>query len=201
LITSQQVREAFDIRREPDALRDRYGRHLFGQAALMGRRMVEAGVRFVTVLWDGPGVYSWDSHEALTPSLKDHLLPGLDQGLSALLEDLEDRGLLDETLVVCVGEMGRTPKFQNRGKADGRDHWSFCFPCLLAGAGVRGGIAYGRSDKDAAWPLDHPVSPEDLASTIFDALGIDPHAYLLMDKQGRPLTLVDGGRPLQELFA
>jgi hypothetical protein len=201
LMTAGRVREAFDIRREPDTLRDRYGRHLFGQAALMGRRMIEAGARFVTVLWDGPGVYSWDSHEALTPSLRDHLLPGLDEGLSALLEDMRDRGLLDETLVVCVGEMGRTPKFQNRGKADGRDHWSYCFPCLVAGAGVRGGMAYGRSDKDAAWPSDHPVSPEDLACTVFDALGIDPHGHLLNDKQGRPMALVEGGRPLRELFA
>ena len=201
LITSDKMRHAFDIRRESDRLRDHYGRALFGQSALMGRRMIEAGARFVTVLWDGPGVYSWDSHQSLTPSLKDHLLPGLDQGLSALLEDLSDRGLLDETLVVCLGEMGRTPKFNNRGNADGRDHWSYCFPCVLAGAGIRGGVAYGRSDKDAAHPSDRPVTPEDLACTIFDALGIDPHAHALKDMLGRPMALVDGGRPLRELFA
>jgi hypothetical protein len=200
LITSQKMRQAFDIRREPDRLRNLYGRHLFGQAALMGRRMIEAGARFVTVLWDGPGVYSWDSHDHLTASLKNHLLPGLDQGLSALLQDMNDRGLLAETLVVCVGEMGRTPQFQNRGNQDGRDHWSYCFPCVLAGAGVRGGITYGRSDKDAAYPHDQPVAPEDLACTIFDALGIDPHSFI-QDKQGRPVALVDGGRSLSELFA
>jgi len=200
LLTSTKVRAAFDVRGEPASLRDRYGRHLFGQSALLGRRLIEAGARFVTVLWDGPGVYSWDSHESLTSSLKDHLLPGLDQALSTLLEDLAERGLLDDTLVVCVGEMGRTPKFQNRGSADGRDHWSFCFPCLLAGAGIPGGITLGRSDKDAAFPLDRPVSPEDLACTVFEALGIDPHAHLLNDKQGRPLTLVDGGEALRELF-
>jgi uncharacterized protein (DUF1501 family) len=132
--------------------------------------------------------------------LKNHLLPVLDQGLSALLEDMQDRGLLDETLVVCVGEMGRTPKFMNRGNVDGRDHWSYCFPCLVAGGGVRGGTTYGQSDKDAAFPLERPVSPEDLACTIFTALGIDPHQFV-PDKQGRPQALVHGGRALAELFA
>jgi hypothetical protein len=204
LVTSPAMRAALDLRREPARLRDRYGRHLFGQSLLLGRRMIEAGARFVTAVWDmavrGDSLSGWDSHEGLTRTLKNHLLPGLDQGLSALLEDMKDRGLLAEKLVVCVGEMGRTPQFQNRGREDGRDHWSYCFPCVLAGAGVRGGIAYGRSDKDAAYPADRPVSPEDLACTLFDALGIDPHA-MIPDKQGRPVALVDGGRPLRELFA
>lgn len=204
MVTSQRMRLAFDIRRESDPLRDRYGRNLFGQSALMGRRVIEAGARFVTVLWDvavrGSNFAGWDSHEGLAGTLKDHLLPGLDQGLSALLDDLDDRGLLDETLVVCVGEMGRTPKFENRGNSDGRDHWSFCFPCLLAGGGIRGGTTYGRSDKDAAHPIERPVSPEDLACTIFGALGIDPHQFI-PDKQGRPQALVHGGRSLEELFA
>ncbi len=198
------MRAALDVRRERDTLRDRYGRHLFGQSLLVGRRLVEAGARFVTVLWDngvrGESRAGWDSHEGLTPILKNHLLPGLDQSLTALLDDLADRGLLDETLVVCLGEIGRTPMFQNRGHQDGRDHWSFCFPCVLAGAGVRGGVAYGKSDRDAAYPSDQPVSPEDLACTIFDALGIDPHGAIA-DRQGRPVPLVDGGRPLRELFA
>jgi hypothetical protein len=114
---------------------------------------------------------------------------------------MHDRGLLDETLVVCLGEMGRTPRVGNRGQADGRDHWRSCFPCLIAGAGVPGGVTYGRSDKEAGQPLDHPVSPEDLACTIFHALGIDPHAPLLRDRQGRPVALVDGGRTLEALFA
>jgi uncharacterized protein (DUF1501 family) len=204
LVTSQAMRAALDVRRERAQLRDRYGRHLFGQSLLLGRRMIEAGARFVTVLWDsavrGDSLSGWDSHQGLTRIMKDHLLPGLDQGLSALLGDMSDRGLVEETLVVCVGEMGRTPKFQNRGQEDGRDHWSYCFPCLLAGAGVRGGITYGRSDKDAAYPADGPVSPEDLACTLFDALGIDLHG-MIPDKQGRPVALVDGGRPLRELFA
>jgi hypothetical protein len=195
LVTSEKIRTALDIRREPARLRDLYGRHLFGQSTLMGRRMIEAGARFVTVLWDAPDGYSWDSHRN-SDDVKKHLLPGLDQALAALLTDLEDRGLLDETLVVCVGEMGRTP----HGNAQwGRGHWSYCYPAVLAGAGIRGGSLYGRSDRDAAYPAEHPVSPEDLAATIFDALGIDPHGFL-HDRQGRPVSLVEGGRPLRALF-
>ncbi|HMC65381.1 MAG TPA: DUF1501 domain-containing protein [Gemmataceae bacterium] len=196
LVLSEKIRTALDIRREPSRLRDQYGRHLFGQATLMGRRMIEAGARFVTVAWDAPDGYSWDSHRD-SQDVKKHLLPGLDQALSALLGDLKDRGLLDETLVVCLGEMGRTPKGNARW---GRDHWSYCFPVLLAGAGVRGGIVYGRSDKDAGYPVEQPVSPEDIACTIFDALGIDPHGFIY-DKQNRPVGLMDGGRPLRDLFA
>lgn len=204
LLGSERIAAAFDIRREPARLRDQYGRNLFGQSLLMGRRLIEAGARFVTVAWDlavrGDNMGSWDMHAGLERVMKDHLLPGLDWGLSALLDDLQARGLLDETLVIAVGEMGRTPRFENRGQQDGRDHWSYCFPCVLAGAGVRGGIAYGRSDNDAAWPVDRPVSPEDLACTIYHALGIDPLAQLLQDRQGRPVALVDGGETLTELF-
>lgn len=198
LMTSKEIGEAFDIRREPDKLRDQYGRNLFGQSLIMGRRMIEAGARFVTVAWDlavrGDGMGSWDMHNGLERVMKNHLLPGFDQGFAALLDDMSERGLLDETLVIVVGEMGRTPRY-----LDGRGHWSYCFPCVLAGAGVRGGMTYGRSDKDAAWPLEHAVNPEDLACTIYDALGIDPHAHLLRDIQGRPVALVDGGSPLDQL--
>lgn len=195
LVTSEKMRSAFDIRRESAALRDRYGRHLFGQSALMGRRMIEAGARFVTVLWDAPDGYSWDSHRN-SDDVKKHLLPGTNQALTALLTDLEDRGLLDETMVVCVGEMGRTPK----GNANwGRDHWGFCFPAVLAGGGIRGGAVYGKSDKDAAYPVDHPVGPEDLAATVFHALGIAPETRIY-DQLGRPVPVMDGGRPLEELF-
>jgi uncharacterized protein (DUF1501 family) len=204
LVTSAKLRAAFDIRREPARLRDRYGRHLFGQSLLLGRRLLEAGGRFVTVVWDmavrGVARSGWDMHEGLEQVMRDHLLPGLDQGLSALLDDMAGRGLLEETLVVCLGEMGRTPRFQNRGALDGRDHWSYCFPCVLAGAGVRARIAVGQSDKDAAFPSDRPVSPADLACTIFDALGIDPHGTI-PDKQGRPLALVEGGLPLHDVFS
>lgn len=201
MLTSNTLREALELRREPDALRDRYGRNLFGQSLIMGRRLIEAGTRFVTVIWDmSDGAASgWDSHNFLTGSLRNYLLPGLDRGLSALLRDMQDRGLLDETLVVAVGEMGRTPKFTNRGTNDGRDHWSYCFPAILAGAGVQGGTTYGTSDRDAAYPLDHPVSCPDLTATIFHALGIDPDGHI-PDKQGRPTALVDGGQVLHDLF-
>lgn len=195
LATSEKMRAAFDIRRESPQLRDRYGRHLFGQTVLMGRRMIEAGARFVTCLWDAPDGYSWDSHRN-SDDVRQHLLPGLDQAVSALLEDMSDRGLLDETLVVCLGEMGRTPK----GNASwGRDHWGYCFPALLAGAGIRGGAVHGRSDKDAAYPLDKPVSPQNLGATIFHALGISPDARIY-DALGRPVPVMDGGEPLVELF-
>lgn len=196
LVTSEKMRAAFDIRRESPELRDRYGRHLFGQSMLMGRRMLEAGARFVTVLWDCPDGYSWDSHRT-SDDVKKHLLPGLDQSLSALLDDLAQRGLLDETLVVCLGEMGRTPKPDT--PQWGRGHWSHCFPALLAGGGIRGGALYGRSDKDAAYPADQPVSPESLAATVFHALGISPDTRV-HDSQGRPVSILDGGRPLVELF-
>ncbi len=196
LVTSEKIRTAFDITREPAALRDRYGRHLFGQSALMGRRMVEAGCRFVTVAWDAPDGYGWDSH-VTSHDLDRHLLPGLDQTLSALITDLAERRMLDETLVVAVGEMGRTPKPDTAQW--GRGHWSHCFPCVLAGGGIRGGIVYGTSDRDAAYPKDHPVSPEDLAATIYTALGIDP-GLQLPDRLGRPDSIVENGRPLLPLF-
>lgn len=195
LVMSDQIRTALDIRQEKEELRDRYGRHLFGQSVLMGRRMVEAGSRFVTVLWDAPDGYSWDSHRS-SKHLEQHLVPGFDQAFSALIEDLDQRGLLDETLVVAVGEMGRTPKGNG---AWGRGHWSYCFPCLLAGAGIQGGLLYGESDKTAAYPKDKPTSPEDLAATIYWALGIDPEIRL-PDAQGRPVPIVEGGRVLRELF-
>jgi len=196
LVTSDKIRTALDIRRESAKMRDRYGRHLFGQSTLLGRRMVEAGSRFVTVLWDAPDGYSWDSHRS-SKHLEKHLVPGFDQAYSALIEDLDNRGLLDETLVVAVGEMGRTPKANG---AWGRGHWSYCFPCVLAGAGIRGGITYGSSDKEAAYPKDRPVSPEDLAATIYWALGVDPDIRL-PDAQGRPVQIIEGGRPLTELFS
>ena len=196
LVTSEKMRAAFDIRRETPQVRDRFGRHLFGQSMLMGRRMIEAGARVVTVLWDCPDGYSWDSH-LHSHDVGQHLLPGLDQSLSALLEDLSERGLLDETLVVCLGEMGRTP----RGNANwGRDHWGYCFPALLAGGGIQGGTVYGRSDKHAAYPLDKPVSPQNLGATIFHALGISSDTRI-HDALGRPVPVMEGGQPLVELFS
>ena len=195
LVTSDQIRSAFDIQKESPALRDRYGRHLFGQSVLMGRRMIEAGSRFVTVIWDAPDGYSWDSHRR-SDDLRDHLVPKFDQSFSALLTDMEDRGLLDETLVVAVGEMGRTP---NANGNWGRGHWSYCFPCVMAGAGIRGGVTYGTSDKNAGHPIEDAVSPEDLAATLYNSLGIS-HEIQLPDAQGRPVSIVDGGTPIYELF-
>lgn len=195
LVTSEKTRTALDIRREPAELRDRYGRNLFGQSVLLARRLVEAGVRYCTVHWDAPDGYSWDSH-VHSDDVTKHLIPGLDAALSSLITDLDQRGLLDETLVVCLGEMGRTPAANDKW---GRNHWSTLFPAVLAGAGVRGGICYGSSDKDAAYPIDKPVRPEDLAATIYEALGIDPHLQL-PDAFGRPINMIEGGRPLSEIF-
>ncbi len=195
LVTSSRTRQALDIRSEDDDLRDRYGRNLFGQSTLLARRLVEAGVRFVTVHYDAVDGYSWDSHRS-SKHLQEHLIPGLDHALSALLVDLDERGLLDETLVVAMGEMGRTPKANS---AWGRGHWSTLFPAVLAGAGIRGGIVYGETDKEAAYPISHPVTPEDLAATIYYALGIDP-AGRIRDVDGRPHEIAAGGRPLVELF-
>jgi len=195
LITSERTRQALDIRQEPAALRDRYGRHLFGQSTLLARRLVEAGARFVTVAWDTVDGYSWDSHTN-SNDVQKHLLPGLDSALATLIEDLSERGLLDETLIVCLGEMGRTPTATGNW---GRNHWSTLFPAVLAGGGIQGGVVYGTSDKDAAYASSHPTSPEDLAATVLHALGID-HEMRLLDSQGRPTPAVDGGTPLVNLF-
>ena len=195
LVTSEQARRAFDIRRESASLRDRYGRHLYGQSCLMARRLVEAGVRFVTVHYDCVDGYSWDSHRS-SQHLEKHLIPTFDQALAALLSDLDERGLLDETLVVALGEMGRTPQANAKW---GRGHWSTLFPAVVAGAGVRGGMIYGETDRDAGYPIDKPVSPEDLAATIYEALGIDS-GLRLPDRHGRPVDIVQGGRPLEEIF-
>jgi hypothetical protein len=195
LVTSEKTREALNIRNEPAKTRDLYGRHLFGQAALMARRLVEAGTRFVTVHYEACDGYSWDSH-VHSDDVRDHLLPTFDQALAALLTDLDERGLLSETLVVALGEMGRTPQPTPRW---GRGHWSTLFPAVLAGAGIRGGTTLGASDKDAAHPIEYPTSPESLAATIYQALGIDP-GMRLMDPLGRPVPIVEGGSPVEALF-
>lgn len=195
LATSSATRKALDIKQEPAELRDRYGRNLFGQSTLLARRLVEAGTRFVTVHFDAVDGYGWDSHTT-SNDLQKSLLPALDNALASLVGDLQDRGLLDETLVVAMGEMGRTPQ---ANATWGRSHWSTLFPAVLAGGGIKRGFVYGSSDKDAAYSLDTPVSPEDLAATIYTALGIDPHLQL-PDPQGRPVSIVDGGRVLESLF-
>src|SRR5690606_3495625 len=195
LVTSEKTRSALDLTRETDPIRDAYGRHLFGQSALMARRLVEAGTRFVTVHYDCVDGYSWDSHSH-SNDVRDHLLPTLDQALSALVVDLDERGLLADTLVVCMGEMGRTPKANANW---GRDHWSTLFPAVLAGGGITRGGLYGETDADAAYAVTPPVSPEDLAATIYHALGISPETRIT-DREGRPVPIVDGGAPVLSLF-
>jgi uncharacterized protein (DUF1501 family) len=162
---------------------------------LLARRLVEAGTRFVTVHYDACDGYSWDSH-VHSRDLKNHLLPTFDEALSALLVDLDQRGLLAETLVVAVGEMGRTPK---PTKEWGRGHWSTLFPAVVAGAGIRGGTTWGTSDKDGAYAVENITSPEDLAATIYYAMGIDPKTQL-QTLDGRPVPLVSDGSPIRELF-
>lgn len=194
LVTSSRTRDALDLGREPAEVRDSYGRHLFGQACLMARRLVEAGTRFVTVHYDCCDGYGWDSH-VHSDDVRRFLLPTFDQALSALLLDLERSGLLSETLVVALGEMGRTAK---PTKDWGRNHWSTLFPAVIAGAGVRGGTTWGASDKNGEYPIEHPTSPEDLAATIYKALGIDPATVLTMP-DGRP-TAISTGTPIGGIF-
>ncbi len=194
LTTSTAARQAFDLEGEPTALRDRYGRHPFGQGLLLSRRLVEAGVRLVTVNWMRDDAF-WDTHSKNFSQLRESLLPPFDRAFSALLEDLSARGLLDETLVVCLGEFGRTPKINANA---GRDHWAACNTVVLAGAGIRGGAVYGASDALAAYPASAPVTPDDLSATIYHALGLDP-ATEIVDPLGRPLPLSRGG-PVHALF-
>lgn len=187
LVTSSGARRAFDLAQETAPTRERYGPSAFGQGLLLARRLVEAGVRLVTVNWARDDAF-WDTHANNFRSLKNDLLPPFDTAFSALLEDLDSRGLLEETLVVCLGEFGRTPEIN---KAAGRDHWAACNSVVLAGGGVRGGLVYGSSDRIAAYPETDPVSPEGLAATIYHALGI-PAQTPLTDRLGQPVRLCAG---------
>jgi hypothetical protein len=172
LLASGGTRRAFDIASEPDRVRDRYGRHLFGQSILLGRRLVEAGVRLVHVNWIRILEQGWDTHNDNFNALKNNLLPPTDQAFAFLLEDMQARGLLDDTLVILMGEFGRSPKITAANA--GREHWPDVFTILLAGAGIPGGRLHGSSDKHGAYPLDHRITPGELAATIYHALGIDP---------------------------
>ncbi len=192
LVTSPEARQAFDLEAEGDRSRDRYGRHTFGQSLLLGRRLLESGVKLVTVYWhrDKPGVdTTWDTHASNFKQLKDRLLPQVDQPLSALLDDLASRGMLDDTLVVWMSEFGRTPKVNNSDA--GRDHWGLCNTIWMAGAGVPGGHVYGASDRIASEPVSDPVSPADLSATIYHLLGVDPRS-LIHDALDRPLQISEG---------
>jgi uncharacterized protein (DUF1501 family) len=212
LLSGSATRQAFDVEREPLAVRDRYGRHPLGQNLLLARRLIEAGVRLVSVVaWCGlaPGdkflsVETWDMHGNAGIDIFGKgwnglgwALPCCDEAVSALLEDLHQRGLLDSTLVVLVGEFGRTPRISRGGSALGRDHWPNCYSAMLAGASIRGGAVYGASDKQAAYVKDRPVSPEDFAATLLHALGISPQTPISPD--GFSLR-ASTGRPIVELF-
>lgn len=187
LLTSPAVRRAFDVSQEPAPLRERYGQTPFGQGCLLARRLVESGVSLVTVNWERDDAY-WDTHSDNFNLHKKKLLPNMDQGFSSLLLDLEERGMLDETLIVWLGEFGRTPTIN---KNAGRDHWAACNTVVLAGAGLRGGMIHGASDRQAAYPARDPVGPEDLAATIYHLLGIAPHR-LLRTPEGQPVPLSTG---------
>jgi uncharacterized protein (DUF1501 family) len=199
LLSSPAAQRAFDITAEPAQTRARYGRHVFGQSVLLARRLVEAGVRLVHVNWvrhdNGKGGQGYDSHRDHLAWAKTELLPPTDAAFSALLSDLMDRGLLHETLVIMMGEFGRTPRFNKNG---GRDHWPRCFSVVLAGGGLKGGTVHGASDKIGAYPTSNPVTPQDLIATLYDCLGVDPHT-LIYDLQHRPYVLVEG-TPLHALL-
>jgi hypothetical protein len=197
LLDSGTTREAFDIRAEPEAVRDRYGRDVFGQSVLLARRLIEAGVRLVHVNWLIPdGGTGWDTHKDNFNDLKRNLLPPVDRAVAALLDDLSALGRLDETLVVMTGEFGRTPKVN--GNQAGRDHWSSAFSVFLAGAGIPGGMILGATDRQAAYPLERRVTPAELAATIFHALGIDPSTQLTTTFN-RPF-IICAGKPVLDLW-
>lgn len=211
LVQSHRAVQAFRLDAESEATRERYGKTRFGQSCLLARRLVEAGTRFVQVTWPArsddepvPGPDgSWDTHRNNFPTLREHRCPFFDRTMSALIADLAQRGMLERTMVVAIGEFGRSPKIgvattDNVGPG-GRDHWPECYSCLIAGGGVRPGQIYGESDRFAAWPKSNPVHPYDLITTIYHALGIDP-ATEYHDSLNRPRRLVEHGQPVLGLF-
>ena len=200
LMRDPKTQAAFAIDQEKQSVRDRYGWHRFGQSVLLARRLVESGVSLVQVNWtrgenDEDVAPAWDTHAKNSERLQNALMPPMDQAYSALLEDLEQRGMLDETLVVWMGEFGRSPKINARG---GRDHWGHVFSAALAGGGVQGGSVYGTSDAQAAYPLDGRVEPQDLTATVFHCLGFEPETQI-RDRFGRPFG-ISTGRPIQAIL-
>lgn len=199
LVLSGRARNAFDLTQESAAVRERYGRNTFGQCCLLARRLIEAGTRFVEINW--PKVansdnHSWDVHVDLSKRMRTQSAPMLDAGLSTLIADLDERGLLSETLVVAVGEFGRSPQrgvstSGNENKDDGRDHWPYCYTAVVAGAGVKRGFVYGKSDKTASAPLENPVDPKNLLATVYHSVGIDP-ATIVYNHLNQPRELVQG---------
>jgi hypothetical protein len=209
LVSSGRARDAFDLTQEDDKMRERYGRHTFGQGLLLARRLIQAGTRFVQVNWPAvangnPTVDAFDTHAANFGPLKDLHCPKLDSGLSALLEDMDARGMLEETLVLAIGEFGRSPRLGvstsgNGNAPDGRDHWPYCYTALIAGAGVSRGALYGKSDATGSSPTENPVHPTQLLATIYHALGIDPHT-IVFNHLNQPRELVQA-EPVLGLFA
>lgn len=207
LVVSGRAREAFEIARETDAVRDRYGRNTFGQSLLLARRLVEAGTRVVEVVW--PKVansdnHSWDHHVGLTDRMKTRSAPMLDGGLSAFIADLDERGMLEDTLVVAVGEFGRSPQkgvstSGNNNTPDGRDHWPYCFTAVVAGAGTKRGYVHGKSDKTASAPLEDAVHPAELLASIYHGFGIDPET-IVYNHLNQPRELVKA-KAVSKLFA
>jgi hypothetical protein len=207
LIVSGRARNAFDLRQETDKVRDRYGRNTFGQSCLLARRLIEAGTRVVEVIW--PKVansdnHSWDHHSDLTKRMKTQSGPMLDQGLAAFIEDMDQRGLLDETLVLAIGEFGRSPQkgvstSGNNNSADGRDHWPYCYTSVIAGAGIKRGYVHGESDKTGSSPTEDPVHPTELLATLYHAFGIDPET-IVYNHLNQPRELVKA-KAVTKLFA
>ena len=207
LVVSGRARQAFQIEDEPETMRELYGRTTFGDSCLLARRLIEAGTRVVEVIW--PKVansdnHSWDQHADLSNRMKNQSAPMFDQGLSGLIEDLDQRGMLDETLLVAVGEFGRSPQrgvstSGNDNTADGRDHWPYCYTGLIAGAGIKRGYVHGKSDETASAPLEDPVHPGELLATIYHSFGIDPET-MVMNHLNQPRELVKA-HPVHALFA
>jgi hypothetical protein len=206
MLTSDRVQRAFDLSAEEDVVREKYGRTTYGQGCLLARRLVEAGVKFVTVYFSnsigGRRIDSggWDTHgfdnTRMFPIVDKYHFPITEQTLPTLLDDLDDRGMLDETLVVWMGEFGRTPKINENAS---RDHWPQCYTVMLAGGGVKRGCVHGSSDDRAMYPMDHPVRLDDLAATVFECLGVDPQSEIY-DRSDRPLVIAKG-QPIREVFA
>jgi len=204
LLTGSKLKAAFDLDKEDPRLRERYGQHVVGSSTLIARRLIEAGVRFVDVYWDGyqsrvPTNLDpyWDTHSNNFVQMKQVNLPNLDETYTALLDDLECRGLLDETLVVMMSDFGRTPKVN---AAAGRDHWTYCYSVVFAGAGIRGGTVCGTSDAQAAFVKDRPVRPADVCATVYHCIGIDPE-MTVPDRASRPVPIAHGGKPIHEILA
>jgi len=195
LLTSQATRKAFQLDQEPATIRESYGRNIYGQSVLLARRLIEAGTRVACISWAPDANATWDTHGGNFAKLKNELLPQLDAAVSSLLTDLEVRGLLQRTLVVVMGEFGRSPKVN---PAAGRDHWNFCYTVMLAGGGIRGGYVHGASDKIGAHPSSCPVLPADIIATIYYCLGISAD-LALKDRLNRPFQLVPWGSPIREL--